>query len=75
MFLIIICALFAGMHAGAAVGFFRDRNDRARALRKVLSQQCGFLAMGHERAWTFLLEQARCRVAAYLSLSAAQGYR
>ena len=57
MFLIVIACLFGGMHAGSALGLVRDRKDTAHALRQVLSPECGFLLMGPEGAWTFLLEQ------------------
>ena len=46
------------MHAGAALGWARDRADNHAALRAAISAACGFLAAGPDGAWTWQLQQA-----------------
>ena len=61
LFLVLICALFGSMHAGAFSGWLQDRASHRAALRRLLSPACGFVPAGPEMAWTFMLEQARSR--------------
>ena len=64
MFLYLICGLFGGMHVGSLVGLLRDKADHRLTLQTLLEPgACGFMQMGPELAWTWLLEQALSRTA------------
>ena len=59
-FLYMICGLFGGMHLGSFLGYLTDQRAKKRALEQLLEPgEVGFLSMGSEMAWTWLLEQAR----------------
>ena len=45
------------MHAGAALGYWRDSADQRRIRERLLSPACGFTKLGPESAWTWVLEQ------------------
>jgi hypothetical protein len=57
-FLYMICGLFGGMHLGSFVGYLTDQRGN-RTMELLLEPgEVGFLPMGPEMAWTWLLEQA-----------------
>lgn len=58
MFLILVLALFVGMHVSALLAYLRDAADRKEVLRRALDpEQAGFKEQGPEKAWTWLLLQ------------------
>jgi len=60
LFLYLICGLFGGMHLMALAGFLRDRRDNRRMVIRLQEPgEAGFMVLGPELAWCWLLEQAR----------------
>ena len=64
VFLIMICGLFGGMHAGAFFAYLLDQRDHAKTLRHLMTPEgdpsgrhCGFRALGPEGAWAWMLTQ------------------
>ena len=58
-FLYMICGLFGSMHLGSFVGYVIDRRSKRKTMEELLEPGVvGFLPMGSELAWTWLLEQA-----------------
>jgi hypothetical protein len=59
-FLYMISGLFGCMHLGALIGYLSDKRSIKRVMEQLLEPgSVGFLPMGPEQAWTWLLEQAR----------------
>ena len=56
----MICGLFGSMHFGSFIGYVIDNRSKRKMMEQLLEPgSVGFLPMGAEGAWTWLLEQVR----------------